>query len=84
VGFRQSSYQVVEGQAVEVCVDMMEGMIGRDITIRLTHLLTPASGRVSQAIEVVLGMNFKLQDQDYNGISFSAFSLNNFTSFGIL
>jgi len=65
VGFRQSSYQVVEGQTVEVCVDMMEGIIGNGVTIPLTHHLTPPSGRVLGILKLYWERIFlKLQDLD--------------------
>ena len=46
VGFRLALYEVMEGQAVAVCVDLVEGLIDPVITIRLTHRLTPSSGKV--------------------------------------
>ena len=46
VGFRLALYEVVEGQAVAVCVDLVEGLIDSAITIRLTHRLTPSLGKV--------------------------------------
>ena len=56
MGFTESSYSSTEAEAVRVCVAVLSGELGTDITIHLDSLSGTALGEAEACVAFVLCM----------------------------